>query len=173
VTAEYGGLTARARVRVFPGLPWHWTFDDYADNQTPATWIFGRKLGAADVDGDRALVNTPGPGKPSIGVWFGPPDMSGYTVQADVLMREERRRLASVGLTAQRYNLILKGNNARLSIQSWPAHLRMAREISFRSDPDTWYTMKMRVEIGRMGPREGQSVEARRAGTGRLDDRGG
>jgi hypothetical protein len=55
--------------------------------------------------------------------------------------------LASVGLTAQRYNLILKGNNLKLSIQSWPAHLRMAREISFRSDPDVWYTMKMRVEI--------------------------
>jgi outer membrane protein assembly factor BamB len=147
VIAQHQNLTARARVRVFPELPWHWTFDDYADNQTPATWIFGRKLAAADIDGDRALVNTVGPGKPSIGVWLGPPDMSGYTVQADVLMREEKRRLASVGLTAQRYNLILKGNNARLSIQSWPAHLRMAREISFRSDPDIWYTMKMRVEI--------------------------
>jgi outer membrane protein assembly factor BamB len=147
VIARHGDLTARARLRVFPQLPWHWDFDGFEDKQVPSTWIFGRKLAAADVDDQRALVNVPGPGKPSIGVWLGPPDMSGYTVQADVLMREERRRLASVGLTAQRYNLILKGNNGRLSIQSWPAHLRMAREIRFRSDPDTWYTMKMRVDV--------------------------
>jgi hypothetical protein len=147
VIAKFGDLTARARVRIFPELPWRWTFDDYADKQTPATWIFGRKLAAADVDGERALVNTPGPGKPSIGVWFGPAEMSGYTVQADVLMREEKRKLANVGVTVQRYNLILKGNTQKLSVQSWPAHLRMAREVSFRSDPDVWYTLKLRVDI--------------------------
>ena len=147
VIAKHGDLTARARVRVFPKLPWRWTFDDYADKQTPATWVFGRKLGAAEIQGERALVNTPGPGKPSIGVWIGPADMTGYTVQADVLMVEEKRKLASVGVTVQRYNLILKGNTQKLSVQSWPPHLRMAREISFRSDPDVWYTMKLRVDI--------------------------
>lgn len=147
VIATHGDLTAQARLRVFPELPWHWDFDDDEDGQVPSTWVFGRRFAAGDVDDQRALVNVPGPGRPSAVIWFGPPEMNGYTVQADVLMREERRRLSSVGLTNQRYNLILKGNNARLSIQSWQAHLRMAREISFRSDPDVWYTMKMRVDV--------------------------
>jgi len=147
VTAKYGDLVATARVRVFPELPWKWSFDDYAAKQVPGTWVYGRKLGAAEVDGDQGLLNTPGPGKPSIYVWMGPPEMSGYTVQADVLMKEEKRKLPSVGVTVQRYNLILKGNNQKVAVQSWPPHLRMAKEVRFRSDPDVWYTMKMRVDV--------------------------
>ena len=50
-------------------------------------------------------------------------------------------------MTDQRYSLIIKGNNIKLSIQSWPAHLRMAKEIKFVSKPDQWYTMKMRVDV--------------------------
>jgi hypothetical protein len=147
VIARHGDLQARARVRVFPKLPWSWDFEGYAAKQSPATWVFGRKIGAGEIDGTTAMMNAPGPGKPSIYVWMGPPEMQGYTVQADVLMKEERRRLASVGVTVQRYNLILKGNNQKLAIQSWPPHLRMAKEVRFRSDPDVWYTMKMCVDI--------------------------
>jgi hypothetical protein len=147
VIAKYGELVAKARIRVFPRLPWKWDFEGYADRQTPATWVFGRKVGAADVDGTTALTNKPGPGKPSVYVWMGLPEMKDYTVQSDVLMREEKRRLPSVGVTVQRYNLILKGNNGKLAIQSWPPHLRMAKEMRFRSDPDVWYTMKLKVEI--------------------------
>ena len=73
--------------------------------------------------------------------------MSGYTIQADVMSREKRRRMSNVGITAQRYNLILKGNTGRLEIQSWAPQLRMAREIPFRWDPDTWYTMKFQVAV--------------------------
>ncbi|MCH5375920.1 MAG: serine/threonine protein kinase, partial [Planctomycetes bacterium] len=147
VTAKLGDLVATARVRVFPNLPWSWTFDDYTAKQVPSTWVFGRKLGAGDMAGEKALINTPGPGKPSIYVRMGPPEMSGYTVQSDVLMKEEKRKLPNVGVTVQRYNLILKGNNQKLAVQSWPPHLRMAKEVRFRSDPDVWYTMKMRVDI--------------------------
>jgi len=63
------------------------------------------------------------------------------------MMREQKRRLPSVGITAQRYNFIIKGNVSKLAVQSWAPHLRMAKEIRYRSDPDVWYTMKMRVDI--------------------------
>src|SRR5690606_33395261 len=66
---------------------------------------------------------------------------------SDVLMTEQRRRLPSVGITAQRYNLILKGNNQKLAISTWPPHIRMDQEINFRCDPDVWYRMKMRVDM--------------------------
>jgi hypothetical protein len=50
-------------------------------------------------------------------------------------------------VTAHRYNLILKGNTGKLSIQTWPAHTRMAKDLTFRSDPNVWYTLKLRVDV--------------------------
>jgi hypothetical protein len=35
----------------------------------------------------------------------------------------------------------------KLALQSWQPHKRMAKEIKFRSDPDVWYTMKMKVDV--------------------------
>ena len=89
----------------------------------------------------------PGKARPSHTVWLGTADQKNYTVQADVKMIEAKRRLPNVGLTNQRYNFILQGQTGKLSIQSWAAHLRMAKRIRFRSDPDIWYTMKMQVEV--------------------------
>jgi hypothetical protein len=75
------------------------------------------------------------------------PEMKEYTVQADVLMKDQKRKMANIGLTAHRYNFILKGNTGRLAIQSWAPHLRMAKEVRFRSKPDIWYTIKMTVRL--------------------------
>jgi outer membrane protein assembly factor BamB len=148
VVAKYGELVAKARVRCFPPLPWKWDFEGDTGKQVPPTWVAAMgKLGPADIEGSTALVTTGGRGRPSAYLWLGPPEMKDYTIQADVLMREEKRRLPSVGITAHRYNLILKGNVGKLGVQSWPPHLRMAREVRFRSDPDIWYTMKLRVDI--------------------------
>jgi outer membrane protein assembly factor BamB len=148
VIAQHGDLTATARVRVFPPLPWKWDFEGYTGKQVPPTWVSAfARLVPNEVDGTTVLQKTVGKGRPSYWTWIGPPEMSGYTVQADVLMREDKRRLPSIGLTVQRYNLILKGNTSKLTVQSWQPHLRMAREVRFRSDPDIWYTMKMRVDV--------------------------
>ena len=106
--------------------------------------------GAEQVDGSTAMKKSGGKdvkGLPTAYLWLGPPELAGYTVQADVMMREESRRLPSIGLTANRYNLILKGNTSKLTIQTWPAHPRVAKEITYRSDPDIWYTLKLRVEL--------------------------
>ena len=73
--------------------------------------------------------------------------MTNYTVQADVMTREQRRRMSNIGITAQRYNLILKGNTNRLEIQSWASQHRMAKDIRFSVDPDKWYTLKLRVDM--------------------------
>ena len=148
VIAKVGDLTTSARVRYFPAGTWKWDFNELKGKQVPPTWINAfLKLKPAEVDGEKALVKSTGRGRPSAYMWIGTPDMKGYTIQADVLLKEEKRRLPSIGITAQRYNLILKGNNGKLAVQSWAPHKRMAKEVRFRSDPDIWYTMKMKVVI--------------------------
>ena len=148
VTATVGDLSATARLRVFPALPWKWDFEDYRSKQVPPTWINAfLKLQPAEIGGTVALKRSPGKGRPSTYFWLGPPEMEEYTIQTDVLMKEQRRKLANIGITAHRYNFILKGNSGRLAFQSWAPHLRMAKEIRFRSDPDVWYTLKMTVQV--------------------------
>lgn len=148
LTAKLGEHTATARVRVFPELPWKWTFDGYQGKRVPATWINAfLKLQPSEVDGETVLRGGAGKGRPSAYVWLGPADMNNYIVQADVMLKEQKRRLPSVGITVNRYNLIIKGNNSKLAIQSWAPHLRMAKQERYRSDPDVWYTMKLQVDV--------------------------
>ncbi|MBM4001010.1 MAG: serine/threonine protein kinase [Planctomycetes bacterium] len=146
VIARVGDLTAEARVRVFPPLPWSWNFNTYKERDVPPTWVSAfADFKPAAVGGDVALYNLGGQGKPSTYIWLGPDTMRHYTVKADVLLRENKRRLSSAGITVQRYNLILKGNTQKVGIQTWPAHVRIDRETRFRADPEVWYTLKLTV----------------------------
>ncbi len=147
IIVRLGDLSAKARVRIFPRLPWKWDFTGYKDRDVPPTWVPAfTEFRPVEVNGDVALYNLGGQAKPSSYIWLGPDTMRGYTIQADVMLREKQRRLSSAGVTCQRYNLILKGNTQKLSIQTWPAHIRMDKEIRFRIDPEVWYRMKMRVD---------------------------
>lgn len=153
VTATFGELSTKARFRVFPELPWKWDFSGLEGTAVPETWILAfLKLKPAVLDGEPVMRQSISRGRPSVYVWLGPPDMKDYTIQADFLMKEEKRRLPTVGVTAQRYNFVMKGNFAKLGIQTWPAHLRLNTnnrdaEQRFLSNPDVWYTLKMRVDI--------------------------
>ena len=152
VLAKVGGLTATARVRVFPKLPWKWDFEGLTGGQVPPTWVAAtRRLTPAQVDGSTVMQHTPAGGMPSVYIWLGPPDLKGYTIQTDALMREENRRLPSVGVTAHRYNLILKGNTMKLGFQDWAPHPRIGEEVRFRCDPNVWYTLKLHVDVQQDG----------------------
>ena len=151
VSASVGALSATARVRMFDtAKKWSWDFEGFKGPQVPPQWLRAfAKLKPFEMEGNTAMKaagigNTRG--RPSHTVWLGTPDMSNYTVQADVLMKEQRRQLPDIGLVANRYNFIMKGNKGRLRIQSWAPHLRMAVEERYRSDPDVWYTMKIKVD---------------------------
>ena len=151
ITTEVGGKMASARVRVFnPQKTWKWDFEGYKGLAVPATWNRAHiKIKPFDMDGNTVMKVTGGAkikGRPSHHISIGPPDMKNYTIQADVRLTEQRRQLASVGLSANRYDLYLKGNVSKLQIRSWPPHLRMAKTMKFRTDPNVWYTMKMKVE---------------------------
>ncbi len=152
ITTKVGDLTATARLRVFAAAPWNWDFDGYKGLQVPPTWVNAtKKLFPTDLNGEKCMVKksvaTGAKGRPSAYIWMGPSTMKDYTVQADVLMTEKRRQIPAVGVTVNRYNIILDGNKYKFRIQSWAPHKRMAKEIRYKSKTDTWYTVKATVEV--------------------------
>ncbi|QDT64848.1 outer membrane protein assembly factor BamB family protein [Calycomorphotria hydatis] len=162
VKIEVNGLVSEARIRSFPPLPWKYDFEGLSGKAVPEGWVNAfLKLQPVQMDGNTVMKSSPGPGKPSFDTWIGPASMSGYTIQADVMV-QGRRRLSSVGLTNERYSLILKANALKLGVQTWQAHLRLDSDMRFKSDPDVWYTMKLSVQkdgdknrvLGKVWPRE-------------------
>lgn len=152
VEAKKDGQTATARIRYFnPAKQWKWDFEGYKGLQVPPQWLRAHiKVKPVTMEDGNTVLQAAGIGKgkgrPSHTVYMGRPDMADYTIQADVYLTEQRRQLPSIGLVANRYNLILKGNVGRLVIQSWAPHLRMAQTVKFSADPDVWYTMKLKVD---------------------------
>lgn len=144
--AEAEGLTATARIRVVPPLPW--TFD-FNDKQVPPTWI-----GAAyrhqprDVEGEPLLakISTIPKGTRSQS-WMGPTDLHDYTIQTDAWCDLKNEKMPDVGVIGQRYTLALQGASQTLQIRSWTARLelRFAKTIPFEWKPQTWYVLKLQA----------------------------
>jgi hypothetical protein len=151
VSAAEGGITAAARIRYLSAASkWKWDFSGYKGPQVPSTWLRAfAKIKPTEVEGDTAMMFAgigTGKGRPSHTIWIGTPDMKDYSVQADVMLKEDRRQLPDIGVNANRYDFMLKGNTGKIRISSWAPHLRMAKEQSFASQPDVWYTMKIKVD---------------------------
>ncbi|MEM9701072.1 MAG: PQQ-binding-like beta-propeller repeat protein [Planctomycetota bacterium] len=151
VTATVGELTSDAQIRYYPPLPWKYDFNELSTEGRPSfpAWVGAvGKFQPVEKGGSIALLMAGGEaarGKPSFDVWVGEPTMTDYVVQADFLV-EGRRRLASVGVTNEKYSLISKANRIRLEIQSWQAHLRLQASMKYDMKPGVWYTMKLAVE---------------------------
>ena len=145
VTASVGGITASAQVRVFAPLPWSETFE----SGRPPFWVGGGpRLSAADVAGQQVLQKSASPsGLHRHAVYLGPAEMSGYTVQADMMASEWRRRRPDLGLINSGYTLDVQGNAQRIQIQSWAAELRIDERTEFAWEPSVWYTLKLRVDL--------------------------
>lgn len=176
-----GGLTATARVRIVPPLPWKFDFESL--DEVPLTWVGGRiryNLRTGD-DGNHYLAKPtelptrPGGPTTKLGtrsrMWMGSPDLKNYTVQADVLMKtgvggeaetspapeatgdevpsasvETSVKLPSIGLINSRYTFTLFGPNSEARLYSWCTHDRRTQQaVKMDFQPDTWYTMKMKV----------------------------
>jgi outer membrane protein assembly factor BamB len=149
VSSTVAGKTAKARLRMFnPAKVWKWDFTGYKGLQTPSTWIRSHiKVKPAEIDGDTVLKFAGGgKGRPSHQIGLGFPEMDNYTIQADVMLAEQSRKLGRVGLSCNRYNFILNGNNNKLEIYSWAPHKRMGKMQRFKVEPGAWYTIKMKVD---------------------------
>jgi len=149
IKATVGGLTGEARARVAHPLPWTENFDSYADGAIPPGWantVPGR-LVVATLDGQKVLQKEPLNTIFQRGRTFiGPTNWSDYTFQADVRAPQRRRQMADVGITAQRYSLVLYGTTQQLKIEPWEPETQRTMTVPFAWKPDTWYRLKIRVE---------------------------
>jgi hypothetical protein len=170
VKATVGDVTGASRIRVIPDLPWTFDFENTSD--VPAHWINAtgkfavRDEASASADAstsaeaDKPADKTAGQGNKVLvkladnpfafakrtRPFFGPPDLSNYTIEADVRSKDIRRVMADVGIVAQRYELVLFGNHQRLELQPWQPEVQRTVKKEFPWTKDTWYVMKLEVQ---------------------------
>ena len=81
--------------------------------------------------------------------FIGDPDMSNYTVEADVMTDGNRRMKSNVGVINQRYVIELIGNWQKLEVSS--NHDRVKVSVPFKWSTETWYRLKSRVDVASDG----------------------
>lgn len=149
VKATVNGVTGAARIRVVPDLPWTFDFEN-AGETPPNYWINASgKFAVREMEGGTVLVklaDNPFAFAKRTRPFFGPTDLSNYTIEADVRSMEVRRAMADVGIVAQRYELVLFGNHQRLELQPWQPETERTVRVKFPWQKDTWYTMKLEVQ---------------------------
>ena len=151
VKAAVGSLTGEARVRVVRPMPWTETFDSLPEKSAPAGWVNAAgpvgPMVVTSLDGQKVLEKTPTNTLFKRGrVFIGPVEWSNYTMQADVRAPTRRRMMADVGITVQRYSLVLYGTTQRLKLEPWEPETQRSVVVPFAWKADTWYTVKLRVE---------------------------
>lgn len=148
LTAKVGDLTAIARIRIVPPLPWVFDFEDKQD--LPVTWIGMRYRHVLRKVGDNTVavkVTTIPKGTRSRG-WLGQSELSDYTIQADVMGAKPADKMPDIGLSAQGYTLDMQGDQQKLQVRLWDAQLeRFSKTIDFAWEPNKWYTMKFQASV--------------------------
>jgi len=164
VKAAVGGVSGQARVRVIPPLPWTYDFEASTSSASPRA----ESKGEAATAGAPPMWWTGAPGKvfqrtvegvgnvlvrprdDTVGrrakVLMGPANLSGYTIEADVRVTEQRRQRGDAGVINQRYALVLFGNGQKLELHPWQAADEMTVRVPFKWDANAWYRMKLRVD---------------------------
>jgi outer membrane protein assembly factor BamB len=149
IKATVGGLTGEARARVVHPLPWTETFESYADGAVPPGWVnaVAGKFSVVTLDGQKVLQKAPDNSIfKRIRAFIGPTDWSNYSFEADARATEKRRQMSDIGITAQRYSLVLYGNAQQLKLEPWEPETQRTVTVPFTWKPDAWYHLKLRVE---------------------------
>jgi outer membrane protein assembly factor BamB len=149
IKATVGGVTGQARARVVRAMPWTETFEGFAEGSAPAGWIsmVTGKFAVATIDGQKALAKPPDNTLfKRIRAFMGSTTSSDYTIEGDVRTPTRRRQQGDIGITAQRYSLILYGTAQRLKLEPWEPETARTVTKPFTWKPDTWYHLKLRVE---------------------------
>ena len=154
VEATYNDLKSQARVRLFSKLPWSLDFESIDVDKNPAYWLGAgsarspaTKFIVKDLNGNKVL-NKPvsARGLQRGIIYIGPPDLSNYTMQVDVMSEKLKRKISDIGLINSGYTIDLMGTRQKIEIRSWMSEVRMAKNVTFRWQPDTWYTIKFSVD---------------------------
>ncbi|OAI41860.1 hypothetical protein AYO40_02105, partial [Planctomycetaceae bacterium SCGC AG-212-D15] len=164
VVAKADGLTGVARIRVAPRLPYAQDFSKIPDNRTPAGWVNtqGKFVTVTLEDKSKAMKKTSNNASPLVAranAYITKPTMTGYTIQADAMgtivnvkkEADDPKKLngdmPDVGVVANRYTLVLVGNDQALRLICWDAIPRIDKTIKFAWKPKTWYTLKLTCAV--------------------------
>ena len=159
--ASMGDLKGYMRGRVMPNLPIKQDFEYASLTETnfegtlfaypPLPWIGARfKFDVHEKDGGKVLAKTiDNKFFQRATVFIGTPEMSNYTIQAEVMSEGNRRKMSEVGLINQRYLILLKGNEQKIEVNSNQERLRVSRD--FKWSPNAWYHLKARVDVNADG----------------------
>ncbi len=154
VVAKLGDLEARASIRAAGPLPWKENFEsiaagEFPEGGFPRGWIGrGKKAHVEEIEGNKVLVQPdPRSFAPRAVMYIGPSLMSGYTIQADIYATSKGRRKPELGVINSGYTFLMAGIQQRLEIRSWGSELRMMQRQDFAWDTETWYTLKLRVDL--------------------------
>jgi outer membrane protein assembly factor BamB len=149
VKATIGTLVGAARIRVIPDLPWSFDFEDGRDTPPPQWANATNKFVVRDLQGNKVLVKLAENDfafAKRCRPFFGSPELSNYTIEADVRALERRRQMGDIGVVAQRYELVLFGNHQELHLQPWQPETTRTVKIPFKWEKDAWYTIKLEVQ---------------------------
>jgi len=159
--ATLGDLKGYLRGRVMPNLPIQQDFETSSLTETnaegtlfaypPLPWIGARfKFDVREKDGGKVLAKTlDNKFFQRATVFIGTPEMKHYTLQADVMSDGNKRKMSEVGVIAQHYLIVLKGNDQKLEVNSNLERLRVSTD--FKWSANTWYHLKSRVDIAADG----------------------
>ncbi len=148
VKAMVGNLTGAARVRVVGMPPYSDDFESYPVDGGPSHWVnLTGKYVVRELDGKKVLMKQPNPpifkrARAFVG-WH---TLSNYTAEVDVRATQKRRQMGDAGVVAQRYTLVLFGNDQRIELQSWQPETERTVKAPFEWKPDTWYRVKLEVQ---------------------------
>jgi outer membrane protein assembly factor BamB len=153
-----GDLKGYIRGRILPAIPFKEDFQGYeltVDHKAdkvkfaypPLPWFGARyKWEIREHEGSKVFVKTIDKliFQRSV-VQIGSAEMTGYTIQADVMSDGNRRLMSTVGLLCQRYLIELKGNHQQLEISSNKERIKQNVRAVWQTN--TWYTLKARVDL--------------------------
>ena len=167
IKGELNGATGITRGRVLQGIPINQDFEkftltarDTPPNDMfaypPLPWIGARfKWEIREKDGNKCLVKTTEDKFFQRATTFiSVPELSNYTVQADVMSdgqvrkvggKEKIAKMSEVGLVNQRYIIVLKGSSQEIEVNSNAE--RIKQTAPFAWSPNVWYTLKTRVDV--------------------------
>ena len=157
VMAKVGGLTAMARVRVVPQIPYKQDFTQIPVGVAPSGWVNAQgKYQVVDQGGNKVLfkVNTnPRPPVARAYAFITAPTSTGYTIEADIMGLPQKNKLGDAGIMANRYTFYLDGKtdekgDRTVRLISWEALPRINTGTPFTWKAGMWYRLKLSVEVG-------------------------
>ncbi len=159
VVATVGDLKGVARVALKPAGGFREDFERYEIGAVPGGWsVRARAVPGRRGRGREAAAQALGqPAHMADDGVCGQPSAAGLRSRRwELMSKEQRRRMADMGLVSHRYTLALMGNAQSLMIRTWLSELeRFSKEVPFAWDPDQWYRAKLRVEPHEDGSNDG------------------